>query len=332
MTVIVVEGFDAIANARDLNEKGWAGSIFNTVQGRWPDLRNRGVTVVLFNAIVKPLPGGPYHGDLIVGAAMKVNAGSHTAGMILTNPGDTDVVQVGWDDLLRPIITGFGPTLTGTQIITTETWHYYELKITAAGHVSLNINGGPEIADTAGYNVSDGFDRLKLDSNALFPVDARATEFDDVYVATIDSDTPDFLGDVYVQTLYPNGEGDYLEWTPDVGTVHYTRVNEHQPDGDASVVKSNTPNARDIYNFEDLPPLTPVVYAAQLNLVVRKNNVATREIKPMIRQDGTDYLGPSDFLPSSYDVHQWLLSNDPTGADWDVGHINNDQYGIKLIT
>lgn len=333
MTVVLVEGFDAWADGYTSHaQKGWVGEYggyVTMVGGRFPGACNQAASIIPNNSISKVLPGGPYT-DLVVGCAILFGITGKPVSLCLALGNQIGLI-LGWDNAGRPQIRDQRGAIVaaGDETVTAQTWHYYEIRVTVAGSVSLNLDGAEEIAATGGGTWGAGFDRVILDGSTPLPY---TLYYDDLYVANIDPETPSPLGDVVVTTLWPIADATYSEWTPDTGTDHYARVDEQVADGDTSYVKSDTPGDRDTYAFENIPAMAPAVYAAQLNLMVRKNNAGLREIKPLIRQAAVDYDGPIDALPTSYDVHSWLLTADPAGDPWTATTINDDEYGIELVT
>jgi hypothetical protein len=64
-----------------------------------------------------------------------------------------------------------------------------------------------------------------------------------------------YLGDTHVQALYPTADGANLSsgntpWVPDTGSVEYSRINEHPPDGDTSYVSADTSGQTSTYVFQ----------------------------------------------------------------------------------
>jgi hypothetical protein len=138
----------------------------------------------------------------------------------------------------------------------------------------------------------------------------------------------DYLGDVRIETLYPLADGSHTAWTPKTGTDHYAMVDERVIDGDGSFVYDATPGDKDSYILETF---IGTIYGAQLNIGARKGDSAVRQIKPLIKQSGTDYLGSLITLSSDYVIYSWLLDNDPSGSPWIAATINADEFGQELI-
>ncbi len=240
--------------------------------------------------------------------------------------GTTSVVQVTCDNVGAVNATG---CTAGPPILQLDVWHYIEVAVTIAGGsstIEIDIDGANYLGPTT----------TGLGSSAITTVGpctdnpgAAGTYFlyDDIYV----NDAGGFLGDTMVQTVYPAADGTHLDWTPNTGTDHWSRVDEAPPDGDTSFVSANTPGDKDSYTILPISTLV-AVYAAQLNLTAKKHDGGLREIAPLVRQSSTDYDGPTFALATSYVTYSWLLADDPTATPWTPAQINADQYGVDLIT
>jgi hypothetical protein len=321
MALILVDGFDHYTST-DAAEKFWQGHIFGMVPGR--GFGGQAMNVIINNAVSKTLPSS--YSTVIVGAAYKLNATGDSKLMGLNTTQVTlHITGTGFlyvRDSLGNIVA------TGTTIVPTGTWFYVEVKAVkgSSGTVEVHLNGGPEIASTVGNFGTSNFDQIIFYNDTL----GGDTSVDDVVVMDGSGSAPtnDFLGDVRVETLYPVADGSHVDWTPKTGTDHYAMVNEHLIDGDGSFVYDANPGDKDSYIIETF---IGTIYGAQLNIGARKGDSALRQIAPLIRQGGTDYVGTTRTLSADYVFYSWLLDNDPTGSPWLAATINADEFGQELI-
>jgi hypothetical protein len=321
MALILVDGFDHYSSV-DAAEKFWQGHIFGMVPGR--GFGGQAMNVIINNAVSKTLPSS--YSTVIVGAAYKLNATNDSKLMGLNTTQVTlHITGTGFlyvRDSLGNIVA------TGTTIVPTGTWFYVEVKAVkgSSGTVEVHLNGGPEIASTVGNFGTSNFDQIIFYNDTL----GGDTSVDDVVVMDGSGSAPtnDFLGDVRVETLYPVADGSHVDWTPKTGTDHYAMVNEHLIDGDGSFVYDANPGDKDSYIIETF---IGTIYGAQLNIGARKGDSALRQIAPLIRQGGTDYVGTTRTLSADYVFYSWLLDNDPTGSPWLAATINADEFGQELI-
>ncbi len=326
MAIVLVEGFDHYDDT-DAAEKFWNGNIFRMDPGR--GFGGQCIEVIPNNPVYKILPAS--YSTIIVGAALKITGpGGHSVLMELVAAGVGVVghVSINADQTLAIVDTDVRVT-SGTTIVPFNRWFYIEYKVItgAAGSGELHLNGAPEIPSTTGNYTPDVNEILFTQTTAR-----DNTLVDDVVVLDDTGGAPqnDFLGDVRVETLYPLADGTYTDWTPKVGTDHFAMVNEHIIDGDGSFVYDANPGDKDSYILETF--IQPTIYAAQLNIGARKGDAALRQLAPLIRQGGVDYLGSTVTLSTSdYVFYSWLLTQDPTGADWLAATINADEFGMQLI-
>lgn len=237
---------------------------------------------------------------------------------------------------------------TGTTTLSTATWYYIELKWDcngASGSIEMKLNGSSEIASTVSNIGSTGIDNIHIvrdGDNTYYARPASATaDYDDIYVLdTSASPNNDFLGDVAVETTYPDGDSgvaNHLQWTPSGGGTHYNQVNEHTsgtyPDGDTSYVAEQTVGERDSYTFTDLSILAGSVYGVQTFAYARKDNSGTREFAMVARPGSTDRDGATKTLGTSYSFFTEIRETNPdTSAAWTISEINATEFGLKLVT
>jgi len=146
---------------------------------------------------------------------------------------------------------------SNNNIITTNTWHYFEMLTTITGiegqlhgNVTVNVDGatvlnatGIQVLYSAGQNTSQNsgyyFNKFTFGPNGL----GQGQQYwDDFYMAnTSGSYNNTFLGDVNIVAVVPSNDGSHVGFTQYGGSVgnFYTSVNEIPPDDDSSYVYSN---------------------------------------------------------------------------------------------
>lgn len=328
MAIILLEGFDHEATrdyggtGNNMAQKGWSMSeFFGYVPGRFPYAPwSRGIeAAIIDDGTTKVLPGT--YTSLICGFGIRISGSSGE----FFNFGDA--CRVGTDGLNRLILEDDTRTVvaTGTHQLNPDVWYYIEVKCTGS-HAEVHFNGFPEIASTAG-SFGTGMSYIQWIWQNLGGVQVQ---IDDVYVVDTSTGTnTDFLGDIVVETFYPVMDGTYTDFTPKTGTDHYPMVDDPQFDGEATYVSANAPNDKDSYSVG--PALADTtVYAVQVNLAARKQDSGPRQVKPLILQSGTDYLGPGFPLSTDWAIYTWILDKDPSGATWLYTTVNGDEYGIKI--
>ncbi len=325
MALVLVDGFDHYASTQAV-EKFWTGSIFTMVPGR--GFGGQAMDVIINNQVRKVFPST--YATVIAGAAIQVSDNQAGLFMALLGAGAT-AVAVGIDSVTQKLklVDSSGLIVaTGTTVLPIGSWFYVEIKVTkgSTGTATVHLNGAAEIASTVGNYGTSNIDQIEFSNHSL----GGDTLVDDVVVMDTSGSAPqnDFIGDVRIETLYPVADGSYTSWTPKFGTDHYAMVNEHLIDGDGSFVYDANPGDKDSYILETF---IGTIFGAQLNIGARKGDAPLRQIKPLIRQGGVDYLGDLATLSSDYLFYSWRLDKDPSGADWLAATINADEFGQELI-
>ncbi len=322
MGLILVDGFDHYASLQ-ASEKFWTGSPFGMVTGR--GFGGQAMSVIINNEVRKQFPSS--YSTVIAGAALQVD--DTVPGIVMSlRGGGLIAASVGLSGQHLKLYDSSGLLIaSGTTTIPINSWFYVEIKLTKGntGTAEVHLNGAAEIASSIGNYGTANLDTLEFSNHSL----SGHTEVDDVVVMDTSGSAPqnDFLGDIRVETLYPVADGSYTAWTPKFGTDHYQMVNEHLIDGDGSYVYDANPGDKDSYILETF---IGTIFGAQLNIGARKGDAPLRQIKPLIKQSGTDYLGALATLSSDYVFYSWQLDKDPSGADWLAATINADEFGQIL--
>ncbi len=324
MALILVDGFDHYASTQAA-EKFWTGNPFGMNPGR--GFGGQCMIVIINNEVRKQFPSS--YSTVIAGAALNVN--DNSAGKIMSlRGGGLIAASIAFNGSQHLELYDSSGLLiaTGTTTIPVHSWFYVEIKLVkgSTGTATVHLNGAAEIAASTGNYGTSNIDTIEFSNHSL----SGATEVDDVYVVDTSGSAPqnDFLGDIRIETLYPVADGSYTAWTPKFGTDHYQMVNEHLIDGDGSYVYDANPGDKDSYILETF---IGTIFGAQLNIGARKGDAPLRQIKPLIKQSGTDYLGALATLSSDYVFYSWQLDKDPSGADWLAATINADEFGQELI-
>ncbi len=323
MAVVLIEGWDHYTPGNS-EYKFWNGTIFAQKPGR---IQGYSIEVIPNNPIEKQLPGS--YGTVVVGCAILIPSEPNPPPQVFLAlfASGVQVARLGMDvnqklQLLDHVDT---QVAIGTTIVPLDSWFYVELKLVvgSSGTGEVHLNGVTEIASSVGNFGGSDINQIAFENEALV---------DDVYVLddTGGSPTDDFLGDVYVKTLYPRADGHYTDWTPDTGTTHWPRVSETLIDGDASYVHDANAGDIDTYVMETLGAFT-TIYSVQLNIGARKGDAGVRQLAPLVRQSGTDYVGSTSTLSTPYLFYSEILDEDPGGSPWTPGTFNADEFGMKLI-
>jgi len=239
MSLITVEGFDHYVTA-DIAKKGWSVSActIGITNGR---RGNGGLSPTIGSGYIKKAL--PVASTYIMGFAMWVNvlpANTNAIAVFFDGVQGQSSIALGVDGRLL-MYSGNGATLVGTsvQALQLGAWNYFEWKVTIANSAAANscvlkVNGVNWINVAAGTDMQPSTSAvissvaLAGNSTNSFGIGSNVgTWLDDVYICDTSGTTNnDFLGDIRVDTLYPNADGAFSAWTPSAvnGAHRYWRL------------------------------------------------------------------------------------------------------------
>lgn len=243
-------------------------------------------------------------------------------------------VQLRLDGKLQVVVPG--GTAIGSKILNLNIYYYIEIKVVIGntGSYELRIDGGTELSngsiDTqASTNAT--CDRFQFAGGAN--LGSPLADYDDLYVCdTSGTVNNDFLGDVRVSALFPNGAGANSQWTPFVAGANYTNVDETTPNDDTDYVSDATVGHIDTYAYSDIVATAASIKGIQWIFYARKDDAGTRQIAPVIWQSGAAQVGATQTLGTNYNYFPVVFETNPhTAAAFTLSEINGDEFGVKVI-
>lgn len=256
-------------------------------------------------------------------------------------PGLTSQVYVQWDATVARlrVFRGDGTLLATSSVVMLQGVYYYvEFKATIgnAGSFDLHVNGA---ADVSGAGVD-----TQVTANASADIvkfgmsvgaNTRMGDIDDLYIAdTTTAVNNDFLGDVRVQAIRPDGAGGNTAWTTLVGAAtHWEATDETPPDEDVTYVASATAGQIDTFTLMGLTPTTGTIKGIQTSLWARKDDAGVRTIRPQLRIAAVNYLvGVNHNVGDGYGPFFDVVELSPaTAAAFTIAEINGMEAGANLI-
>jgi hypothetical protein len=222
------------------------------------------------------------------------------------------------------------PSPAGTIIA--GRWHYVEVQTKmhdTTGFITVRVNGTTVInvlnTDTKNAGTKTVFDTIAI----LSAIGSQAA--DDCYIMSGAGDT--FLGDIIVDTLYPNGNGAANQWLGSDGDSinNYLLVNEAGAPNTNTYVGSSTVGQQDLYTIGDVArvgaPIKGVCHAAH---VAKSDAVAVRQIK-LVGRRAVDTKSSTFVLTTTYQTFSFGSVTDPeTGAAWTEANVNALQSGVEV--
>lgn len=343
MALRLVEGWESYGTSTSgaiISDEKWArgGSIGTT---RCPG-RDSGVALQLSGGselVTQVQLFDPEPQTIIVGFALKIIDSTIAQPVFEAriNSNERTRITVNTDRTLS-ISQGSSTALaTGSTVLALDTWYYIELKTFVAetgngagdGTYDLRINGVTEVSGTGPLVPSgrNGVNLIVFSSGGTYGV--TALQIDDIYVCDDQgSINNDFLGDVKVAEIFPNGD-ESTSWTTSAGTDHFSLVADNPRDDDVTYVETSS-NGSDIFNYESFPG-TGTILGIQVNSLMKGTGPA--EVRNVVKSGSTtdDTTSPLFSFHTNTWIDYWSIHElDPdTGSAWNDSGINAAAFGVK---
>lgn len=231
---------------------------------------------------------------------------------------------------------------TSAATLSINTYYYIEFKVTIADSISassckVRINGTDVITVTTGQDLKNTANAYanEIILGSVGSSGGATIDFDDLYILdNSGSVNNDFLGDMRVETLYPNGNGNSSQFvgSDSNSTDNYLLVDESPANDDTDYVESSTPNDIDLYTFGNLSTTPLSIAGTQMVILARKTDAGVRTVAPMTRVASTDYTGSNTNLGTSFANIYEIREVDPnTTVAWIAAGVNGAEFGYKLI-
>lgn len=251
---------------------------------------------------------------------------------------DTVQAHLGWNTLGQLVVFRQSQVEVGraTKSFRPSTWNHVEWYLamsnsTGQNHCVVRLNG-EEVINLVGVDVQNTANSL-ITRASISAGNYLEAWMDDVSIWTEEvTNTPVFRGDLRVQTLYPNGNGNYSQFVgSDGNSVNNFELVDEATISDTDYVGSSTVGNKDSYVIGDLLANTANIHAVQVVAQLTKSDAGARTGKTFIRLDGADYEGPEAYPPGTPNAFVQLMHTNPaTGAAWNVSEINDLEIGIKV--
>lgn len=234
------------------------------------------------------------------------------------------------------VYRGGGTTLASASVSPAGYWHYIEVAVTISdtvGTVEVRIDGASTPVINFSGDTKNGGTNTTIDACALYTASSSASYFDDWYICNDQGTTNNnFLGDVRVYTLAPNGNGNYSQFVgSDADSTNNYQLVDEQPYSTTDYVGSATSGNRDSYALTDLPANVTTVFGTQAHAIVAKADAGLQSIKQVIRVNSTDYETAATVLGSSYvSLFDLREQNPNTSAAWTPSDINGVEIGVRV--
>ncbi len=226
---------------------------------------------------------------------------------------------------------------TGTAVLSINTWYYIELSVVfsnTVGSVLLKVDGVEQVNLTGIDTVNSGAETANAlwigeDGNGSAP-----SLYADLYLTDSTGAAPlnGLLGEIRIDCYLPTADGSESDFTPNSGANNYNRVNQSVPDGDATYVSSPSVGATDLYEFAPITHDPSSIFAAQLNIFARKDDVGALSVVGAVKSGASIYeSGTLGLADGSYKMLSTIVPLNPDGAvAWDKAAVNAAEFGQRL--
>lgn len=215
-----------------------------------------------------------------------------------------------------------------------STWYYHEIKAVidnTTGSLQWRVNGA-DIYNQTNIDTQNTANAY-ITQVYYYGFQSEGSFWDDLYIA----DSGSLWGDIRVQCIVPNGNGNSSQWVGQDAdsTDNYLNVDEapgSNPDDDTTYNESSTVGNKDTYACQDLAFSSGTIHAVQPSLFARKTDTATRQVCTVARlSGGTEEDGPTQSLATGYQYWADIRTTKPGGGAWTVSDVNNGEFGMKVI-
>lgn len=238
------------------------------------------------------------------------------------------------------IATRSNTTLGTSSGVTLATgiWYYIEVTFTlhdTTGAVTVKVNETTVLSltnvDTKNAGSGSVYDMIHIGARSTSSQNAT---YDDWYVTNgAGSAYTGMVGDVTVETVRPNGNGNSSQWvgSDSNSTDNYLLVDEDTYDS-ADYVQSSTANEKDLYTYGDLAAASGGVKGVMVLGTMQKTASGAKSARQITRVGGTNYNGASVTLDTSDLARKQTWEVSPaTAVDWTISEVNGAEFGVEVL-
>jgi len=285
----------------------------------------------------------------IIGFSVRKSAAGSTGSYVLcrildgtTTQCSLRLTETGVLDVVRGSSTAVTGGVAASAFPSQTDAHYVEWKVTISDSISANscvvrVDGAEFINVAAGQSLRASANNQG--TNIRFGAESTTgtvRQFDDLYICDgTGSKNNNFLGDIRVDVIRPNGAGTYTDGTPSGAGANWEQVDETllSTTDYVSFAYSASPNLKDSYAFADLPALGgSLVLGVQVNAAAATSDSgATRDVAVFTKSASTETTGTSKTVATALNSVRELMEDDPdTSTAWTQSGVNAAEFGVKV--
>lgn len=220
-----------------------------------------------------------------------------------------------------------------------STWYYIELKVLTAngtsGAYDLHLNGSSINANGA-CNTKAGADNYHNavafpQSGSIGNINATI-QYDDIYICDgSGSANNNFLGNMKVLSILPNGDTGTQQFTPSTNGSHYTLINEEPIADDSNYVEDTVSGHQDIYDYGSVTGTGATIAGIQINTCAKITDANSFSLKTPILSGSANSDDSGQSVTSNYTTLIRISETDPnTNSAWTANGINAAQFGVEV--
>ena len=226
---------------------------------------------------------------------------------------------------------------TSGDWIHNNTWHYIEALVTISatvGVVTIQVDGN-QVATFTGLDTlvtGTTVDRIAIDYAGGT---GSTMDIDDVYILDDTGGVNDaFLGDCKIDTLFPDADGNYTQFTttnPASPTTHWDKVEEPAVDT-TSYNETVTANHKDTFTMDDLATITNETIFGVQQVSHGQDTAGTSNFRNILRISSTDYNGATQALLNATDafyMEPWDQDPNAGPGAWVASVIDGMESGYE---
>lgn len=221
---------------------------------------------------------------------------------------------------------------TAAGVIAVNTWYYLEFQAKlhdTTGFVTVRVNGATVINAT-NVDTKNAGTKTTYDNVQFLNASGSVTDWDDFYLMSGAGDP--FLGDIAIETLYPNGNGNVSQWVGSDGDSvnNYLHVDEVGAPVITDYTASSTVGQQDLYTLTDLVGTGTIAAVCHSAYMLRTDTLTPINVK-LVNRRAADTKSAAIPLGTAYRSYDYALTADPeTGFAWTIANVNALQSGVEL--
>ena len=359
MALIFMDGFDWFptglngTNMGDRVSRLWPGTAFNSSDGSETGARGAGTSVSWNNSTLggrelktrtdlRPLSHA--NNEIYVGFYYKTPAASWI--------GNRDLLQIYSDTISDAQSVGLytnsgnstldvrrGTSNVGTAVVTgmtLDTWHHIEVyfNMLDSGQCIIRVDG-VEVYDSGVADFQPSGDSTKTWQHVRLGQWGTQSNIDDVFIMDgSGTDFNDFIGPQYIETLFPDGDGNSTDWTDSAsaGTNYYQMIDETDVDDDTTYLSSSTSTDETLSTMENATLTSDAPKAVSHHVDIRVD-VGSTDVTLSARGDSTT-VQSSSFTISDTDYYQEFVIHEVNPIDssaWTTADFDAMEFGVKIV-